>query len=67
MAQRTSGDPALLYVRLPFTDLANGRCQLEDLMGQASYEPASGDWHASGLYLDLSPWEASFFSLKRIA
>jgi hypothetical protein len=36
-------------------------------MGQASYEPASGDWHASGLYLDLSPWEASFFSLKRIA
>jgi hypothetical protein len=53
------------YVRLPFTDLGNGRWRLEDLIGNATYDREGNDLQARGLYLDVPPWKASVFSLKR--
>jgi Alpha amylase, catalytic domain len=52
------------YVRLPFTDLADGRWQLDDLMGDAMYEREGSDLQTSGLYLDEPAWKASVFSLS---
>lgn len=53
------------YVRLPFTDLANGQWRVEDLLGNASYDRDGSDLQARGLYLDVPPWNASVFSLTR--
>jgi hypothetical protein len=53
------------YVRLPFTDLADARWQLEDLMGDAMYERAGSDLQTRGMYLDEPAWKASVFSLSQ--
>jgi hypothetical protein len=53
------------YVRLPITDLAEGRWLLTDLMGDAVYEREGTDLVARGLYLDEPAWKASIFSFKR--
>jgi glycosidase len=53
------------YVRLPFPDLGKGRWRLTDLMGDATYDRDGGDLQGRGLYLDMRPWEASVFSLRR--
>jgi len=50
-------------VRLPFGDLGDRQWRLEDLIGDATYRRNGGDLHASGLYLDESPWQARVFSL----
>jgi len=53
------------YVRLPFMDLAIGRWRFEDPIGNATYDRDGSDLQARGLYLDVSPWTASVFSLTR--
>jgi hypothetical protein len=53
------------YVRLPFPDLSNCRWRLQDLVGDAIYDRDGNDLHFCGLYLDVSPWEASVFSLTQ--
>jgi len=53
------------YLRLPFTDLANGQWRLEDLTGDATYDRGGNDLQARGLYLDVPPWQTSVFSLTR--
>jgi hypothetical protein len=53
------------YVRLPFPDLGSGQWQLEDLLGDASYDREGNDLQARGLYLDEPPWKASVFSLRK--
>jgi len=53
------------YVRLPFTDLGNGKWWLEDQIASAAYERKGDDLQAGGLYLDEPPWKASIFSLTR--
>jgi Alpha amylase, catalytic domain len=55
------------YVRLPFTDLANGRWRFEDVLGNAMYDREGNDLQARGLYLDVPPWQAHVFSLTREA
>ena len=51
------------YVRLPFPDLGNRRWRLQDLVGDVIYHREGDDLHSRGFYLDVSPWEASVFSL----
>jgi hypothetical protein len=53
------------YVRLPFTDLAEGRWRLNDLMGDAVYYREGTDLLARGLYLDESAWKPYVISFKR--
>ncbi len=53
------------YVRLPFTDLGDGRWRLEDLLGHATYDRWGDDLQARGLYLDLPPWGMSVFSMTK--
>jgi hypothetical protein len=53
------------YVRLPFTDLGNGKWRLDDLIGNATYERDGADLQSRGLYLDEGPWGASVFSLTK--
>jgi hypothetical protein len=55
------------YVRLPLADLGNGRWRLTDLLGEATYDRDGDDLRSRGLFLDVLPWQASVFSLTRIA
>jgi hypothetical protein len=52
------------YLRLPFADLGNRQWRLQDLLGDAGYDRDGNDLQSRGLYLDMSPWRASIFSLK---
>jgi hypothetical protein len=54
------------FVRLSFADLGNGQWQLEDVIGDATYEREGKDLQARGLYLDASPWRAHVFSMTKI-
>src|SRR5262245_14379701 len=53
------------YVRLPFTDLEASQWRLQDQMGHAIYDREGSDLQSRGLYLDVSPWEISVFSMTR--
>jgi hypothetical protein len=53
------------YVRLPFADLGNSPWRLKDLLSTATYDREGNDLQACGLYLDVSPWQASVFSLTK--
>src|SRR5262249_977466 len=52
-------------VRLPFADLAGKRFMLQDQLSRAVYQWNGDDLQRSGLYLDMSPWQACVFSLVR--
>jgi hypothetical protein len=52
------------YVRLPFAALDNGQWRLQDLLGDSSYDREGNELQARGLYLDMSPWQTSVFSVK---
>jgi hypothetical protein len=54
------------HVRLPFADLIGSRWQLEDQLGLACYEWNGDDLHGRGLFLDLAPWQACVFLLRRV-
>ena len=54
------------YIRLPFDDLAGGRWQLRDLLGDAHYERDGDELLSRGFYLDLMPWQYHVFEMTRI-
>jgi hypothetical protein len=54
------------YVRLPVTGLGNRQWRLQDLLGDATYDRDGNDLQSRGLYLDMSPWQTSVFSLQVI-
>jgi hypothetical protein len=54
------------YVRLPFADLDGSQWRLQDQMGDVAYDRDGGDLRRRGLYLDVQPWQASVFAMKRI-
>ena len=53
------------YVRPPFADLCGGEWRLQDQMDDVSYDRDGNDLQSRGLYLDMSPWQASVFALTR--
>jgi glycosidase len=55
------------FVRLPFTDLGNRHWQVQDQLGSATYKRDGCDLQSRGLYLDVPPWQASVFSLRKEA
>jgi hypothetical protein len=60
-----AGNQSQCYVRLPFADVGKSRWRLTDLMGDAIYDRDGNDLQGRGLYLDMRPWEACVFSLRR--
>lgn len=55
------------YVKPAFTDLAGGRWQLKDLIGNTVYEREGRDLYERGLYLDEPAWKAQVFAVSRIS
>jgi hypothetical protein len=53
------------HVRLPFAELAGKKWQLVDQLRPASYDWSGDDLRGKGLYLDLTPWRASVFTLVK--
>jgi hypothetical protein len=53
------------YVRLPFADLGGRQWRLDEVLGTATYEREGNDLLARGLYLDMSAWHSSVFSLTK--
>ena len=51
------------YVRLPFSELGNGRWLLHDVIGDATYDREGSDLRARGLYLDEPPWQCRALSM----
>jgi hypothetical protein len=51
------------YVRLPLSALGEKQWRLEDRLSSAAYERNGKDLASRGLYVDMSPWQASAFSL----
>ena len=49
------------YARLPFDDLAQKACQLQDLCSGTVLERPGGDLLAKGLYLDEPAWKYYVF------
>jgi hypothetical protein len=52
------------YVRLPFTDLAEGQVRFIDLMSPAVYDRDSSDVRSRGLYLDIPAWRYHVFEVR---
>jgi hypothetical protein len=53
------------YARLPFRDLGGSQWQIKDLLGDASYERSGDELASQGLYLDMLPWQAHAFAVRR--
>jgi hypothetical protein len=51
------------HVRLPFADLAGKQFKLQDQLSSAAYDWKGDDLQRSGLYLDMTPWQACVFKL----
>jgi hypothetical protein len=62
-----AGNRSQCYVRLPFGDLGRDRWRLTDLLGDATYDRDGEDLQHRGLFLDVPPWNAAVFSLKKRA
>jgi glycosidase len=60
-----AGNQSQCYVRLPFTDLGKAQWQLTDLLGDATYVRDGDDLQTRGLFLDVPPWQASVFTVKK--
>jgi hypothetical protein len=52
------------YCRIPFPGLAGHSWQLQDLLGNESYDREGSDLQSRGLYLDMPAWKASVFSFR---
>jgi hypothetical protein len=66
IAVNYSDHPSQCYVRPPFGNLAGGRWQLNDLLGEASYERDGSELQAAGLYLDVPAWGYHVFEFKAL-
>jgi hypothetical protein len=53
------------YVRLPFTDLADKKLSLTDLMGGAFYDRHGSELISGGLYLDMPAWGYHVFKIAK--
>ena len=53
------------YVRLPFADLGNNPWRLADVLGDAMRSGGQRFASTRSFYLDVSPWQASVFSLTK--
>jgi glycosidase len=63
VAVNFSDHPSQCYVRLPFSDLGNRRCQLRDLLREARYDRDGNELISRGLYLDMHPWQYQVFEI----
>ncbi|MFI5370277.1 MAG: alpha-amylase family glycosyl hydrolase [Candidatus Eisenbacteria bacterium] len=67
VAVNYAAHPSQCYVRLPFDDLAGRTWRLDDQMSDLAYDREGDDLRSRGLYLDVPPWQASVFTMTRVA
>ena len=53
------------HVRLPFANLAGKKWRLQDQLAAGDHEWSGDDLSGRGLFLDMAPWQASVFALKK--
>ncbi|MFT3881587.1 MAG: alpha-amylase family glycosyl hydrolase [Gemmatales bacterium] len=53
------------YVKLPLEPLRNNRWQLQDLIGNVSYDRDGDGLYSQGLYLDMRPWQVCLFTFRK--
>jgi hypothetical protein len=58
-----AGNQSQCYVRLPIPGISETQWRLEDRLSSAAYQHNGKDLACRGLYLDMSPWQASAYSL----
>lgn len=54
------------HVCMPSGELTGSRWQLQDQLSSACYEWSGEDLRGRGLFLDLAPWQACVFLLRRL-
>ncbi len=63
VAVNYAGNQSQCHVRLPFANLGGKKWRFRDQLRDASYEWNGDDLQARGLFLDMTPWQASVFSI----
>jgi hypothetical protein len=63
VAVNYAGHQSQCHVRLPFSGLATKKWRLQDQLSSAAYDWNGDDLAGRGLFLDMSPWQASAFAL----
>jgi glycosidase len=54
------------HVRLPFADLTGKKWQLQDQLSTVTYDWNGSDLQDRGLFLDMAPWQANVFLMRRM-
>jgi hypothetical protein len=67
VAVNYAGNQSQCYVRLPSANIGGHQWRLTDLMGDGQYDRDGDDLQRRGVYLDVPPWQASVFTLGRVA
>jgi hypothetical protein len=65
VAVNYSGNQSQCHVRLPYAELAGKKWRLVDNLSAAGYDWNGDDIVGRGLYLDMTPWQASAFSFTK--
>jgi len=60
-----AGNQSQCCVKLPLGDIANRIWRLEDLLSTDVYIRDGNDLHVRGLFVDMRPWQAAVFTLKK--
>ncbi len=51
--------------RIPFSDLSESDWRLEDWLSEDVFERRGSELQAEGLYLEMLPWQAAIYALRR--
>jgi hypothetical protein len=65
VAVNYAGHQSQCRLRLPFTDLNNASWRFEDLFCCDVFDRDGNELQSAGLFLDMRPWQAAVYSLKR--
>lgn len=61
-----SDSTAQSRVQIPWEDLRGERWRLSDVLSGATYDRDGDEMHSPGLYVELRPWDCSFFQCGRL-
>jgi len=61
-----AGHDSQCYLKFPFSDLAGSQWRFQDLMSDVFYDREGSGLSASGLYLDMRPWQYHVFEMKKV-
>lgn len=65
IAVNLSDNPSQARIRVPWSDVGGDTMRLSDTLSDAIYERDGYEMEGPGLYVDLGPWNCSFFRCSR--